>query len=201
MKKISLLMISLLLIWTGTRAQVEFEVSEESTMTISGTSTIHDWTSTVNEIKGEYVLKENILNSEIPRSGSIVENVKIVVPVKSIESPRGTTMDNKTYDALKSEEHPNIIFEITGNKITSTGQEGINSFDLAVTGDLTVAGHTESVSFEVNGQRLNRNKFWFKGSYALDMTNYEVEPPTAMFGQIKTGKEVTINFELTLVRE
>lgn len=181
-------------------AQVEYKISSESTMTISGTSTIHDWTSKVNEINGTYILKESIAEKKLPKSGSIVESVKIEVPVLSIESPRGATMDNKTYNALKSEEHPNIIFEVTRDQIKSITDPKTETFQLDVTGKLTIAGHTKEVSLTLDGQKVDENTLKFKGSIPIDMITYNVEPPTAMFGQIKTGKDVTIDFELTLVK-
>ena len=79
-------------------------------MTITGTSTLHDWTSKVNEINGDFVFKNEIKDKKLPKSGSLVEQIKMVIPVLSIESPRGSTMDKKTYNALKSEEHPNHCF-------------------------------------------------------------------------------------------
>lgn len=181
-------------------AQVEYKISSESTMTISGTSTIHDWTSKVNEINGTYVLKESIAEKKLPKSGSIVESVKIEIPVLSIESPRGATMDNKTYNALKSEEHPNIIFEVSQDQIKSITDPKAETFQLDVTGNLTIAGNTKEVSLTLDGQKVNENTLKFKGSIPIDMVTYNVEPPTAMFGQIKTGKDVTIDFELTLVK-
>ena len=181
-------------------AQVEFKISTESTMTISGTSTIHDWTSKVNEINGTYVMKESISEKKLQKSGSIVASVKIEIPVLSIESPRGATMDNKTYNALTSEEHPNIIFEVTRDQIKSITDPKAETFDLDVTGNLTIAGHTKEVSLILNGQKVDENTLKFKGSIPIDMVTYNVEPPTAMFGQIKTGKDVTIDFELTLVK-
>jgi hypothetical protein len=181
-------------------AQVEFKIGDESTMTVTGTSTIHDWTSKVNEINGTYLFKENIQDKKLPRSGSIVEQVILEVPVKSIESPRGATMDNKTYNALKSEEHPNITFEVTDDKIENIANPDTGSFQLDVTGNLTIAGFTKEVSLVLDGQKIGLNTLKFKGSFPIDMVTYEVVPPTAMFGQIKTGKDVTIDFELTLVR-
>jgi polyisoprenoid-binding protein YceI len=169
-------------------------------MTISGTSTIHDWTSKVNEINGTYILNESITEKKLPKSGSIVESVKIEIPVLSIESPRGATMDNKTYNALKSEEHPNIIFEVTQDQIKSITDPKSDKFQLDVTGNLSIAGHTKQISLILDGQKVDENTLKFKGSIPIDMIAYDVEPPTAMFGQIKTGKDVTIDFELTLVK-
>lgn len=180
--------------------QVEFKIGEGSTLTITGTSTIHDWTSKVNEINGTYLFKENILDKKLPKSGSIVNQVIMEIPVKSIESPRGATMDNKTYNALKSEEHPNITFDVTQDKIESITNPTAGSFRLSVTGNLNIAGYTREISLTLDSQKFGQDSLKFKGSFPIDMVTYEIEPPTAMFGQIKTGKDVTIDFELTLVR-
>jgi hypothetical protein len=39
-----------------------------------------------------------------------------------------------------------------------------------------------------------------KGSKRIKMTDYKVEPPSFMFGTIKTGDEITISFDVTLAQ-
>ena len=39
----------------------------------------------------------------------------------------------------------------------------------------------------------------FTGSIKIVMSDYGIEPPVAMFGTLKTGDEVTIDFELKFV--
>ncbi len=200
MRKTFLILVLLFYVVFCVNAQVGFKIAEESTMTITGTSTIHDWTSKVNEIKGSYRFKENILDKKLPKSGSIVDEVIMEIPVLSIESPRGATMDNKTYNALKSEEHPNITFVVTQDKIESITNPSTGSFRLNVTGNLNIAGYSKEISLVLDAQKVGQDTLKFKGSFPIDMVTFEIEPPTAMFGQIKTGKDVTIDFELTLVR-
>lgn len=201
MKRVSLLFVVNLLLFTSSFSQVAYTIDDGSVMTITGTSTIHDWTSKVNEIKGEYILKEAIVNKKIPQSGSILEKVKVIVPVLSIESPRGTIMDKKTYNALKSEQYPNLVFEAKADNIENITDKAEAKFLLKVTGDLTLAGYTKEIILSVEGQKLASGKFEFKGSYPIDMVEYNIEPPTAMFGQIITGKDVTIDFDLILNRQ
>ena len=122
----------------------------------------------------------------------------MVIPVLSIESPRGSTMDKKTYNALKYEEHPSIIFEVKNDNMGQIIDKASNKFTLNVTGDLTAAGFTKEISVSLELQKLESNQLKVIGSYPLDMVDYEIEPPSAMFGQLKTGKDVTIEFELLL---
>jgi polyisoprenoid-binding protein YceI len=102
-------------------------------------------------------------------------------------------MDKKTYAALKSEENPEIIFVLKDSKVASVNGE---VFAVEATGDLTVAGVTKKVEFPVEGKLLEEGKMSFAGSYKLNMVEYDMEPPSAMFGQIVTGEEVEIKFEL-----
>lgn len=163
-------------------------VNEESKMTIDGTSTLHDWTSEVKEITGMMSLAQvNI------QDGSEIETVNFKANVKSIESGRGSTMDNRTHDALKGEEHPQIIFDLSEAKVNKSSG---NNFTLDVKGELTIAGSTQPIEMVVNGEKVSDQKLHFEGSKALNMTEYGIDPPSAMFGQIQTGEEITVNFDL-----
>jgi hypothetical protein len=67
-----------------------------------------------------------------------------------------------------------------------------------VTGNLTAAGFTKEINVPLEVQKLESGQLKVIGSYPLDMVEYEIEPPSAMFGQLKTGKDVTIDFELLM---
>ena len=196
MKRVILFFIFNFLLISFSYTQVSYKLDEESTMTITGTSTLHDWTSKVNEITGDFVFKNDIKDKKLPKSGSIIEKIKVVIPVLSIESPRGATMDKKTYNALQSEEHPNLILEVKTDNIEQIIDKSTEKFLLKVIGDLTLAGHTKEVRIDLEGQKLSSGQLKFLGAYPIDMVEYEIEPPSAMFGQIKTGKDVIIDFDL-----
>jgi polyisoprenoid-binding protein YceI len=199
MKRVTLVLLINILFFTISFAQTSYNIDEGSEMTITGTSTFHDWTSKVNEIKGEYIFKEDIRNKKLPKTGgSILDQVKMLIPVLSIESPRGSTMDKKTFNALKYEEHPDIIFELKDDVIEKIIDKNAKTFLLKIKGDLTAAGYTKEINVSLEVQKLDTEQLKVKGSYPLDMVEYEIEPPSAMFGQLKTGKDVTIDFELLL---
>lgn len=174
---------------------VRYNVTDSTKMTVSGTSTLHDWTSNVNEVKGFVEVDEKFGKGGKVKKGEEVALVIIQVPVKSIISPRGATMDKKTYDALKSEQHPDIIFTLKNSPVASV--EGVE-FTIVAKGDLTIAGVTKNVEFPVSGKQLSEDRLSFKGAYKLNMKDYEMSPPSAMFGQIVTGEEVEIRFELVV---
>ncbi len=162
-------------------------------MTITGTSTIHDWTSDVTEVKGTMLLDGKMVSRGSVKKGDEIKAITITIPVLSIISPRGATMDKKTYAAFKSEEHPYIIFKLANSKVTEV--DGRN-FMVEAKGDLTMAGVSQAIELVVEARRTDDDGYWFKGSKKLNMKDFEMEPPSAMFGQIVTGEEVEINFEL-----
>jgi hypothetical protein len=174
-------------------SQSTFNILEESTMTVSGTSTIHSWTSQVNTIEGNIELKEGFAKKGKLKNAKAITSVKITIPVNSIKSPRGATMDGKTYKALKHEQFPNI--ELNLNKTTIISLEG-NNFSTSSSGTLIVAGKEKMITLDVKGTILTDGKYSFSGSYKMKMKDYDMVPPTAMFGQIVTGDEVTIAFDL-----
>ena len=197
--RIFLLIIGLTIFFNGVNAQtVKMNVSnEETTMTVSGTSTLHDWTSEVKTVNGFVEVDEKMIDKQKIKKGEEIPLVDITIPVTAIISPRGATMDKKTYSALKSESHPEINFKLENCKITD--MEG-SDFQLNAAGNLTIAGITKKVEFPVAGKLVANDKMSFAGAYKLNMLDYDMEPPSAMFGQIETGEEVEIKFELIVVK-
>ncbi len=176
---------------------VKLNVTEETSMTVSGTSTLHDWTSEVKTVNGTVEIDEKLINDGKFKIGDEIASVNLNIPVKSIISPRGSTMDKKTYNALKSEENPEITFMLTSNKISSVSED---AFTLNARGNLSMAGKTKAVEFPVEGKIISSEKMSFTGSYKLNMVEYDIEPPSAMYGQIVTGEEVEIKFELIVAK-
>ena len=102
-------------------------ITKNNKSTVSGTSSLHEWTSEIREVNfsGDLTINNNVLEG--------IQNLTVEVPVKSIVSSKGSIMDNKTYDALKSNTDPKIIF-----KLTSTLAPTL-SFASRVTGLVTPA--------------------------------------------------------------
>jgi polyisoprenoid-binding protein YceI len=156
-----------------------------STLVIEGTSSLHDWEIEAKGIKGSATMNaQNELTS--------ISDLTFSVVVKQLESGKGA-MDKNTFEALKESKYPEVTYKI--NKINKITPVGNNTYKLSTTGDLTVAGTTKPVTMEVNAT-VKGNTVSFDGAYTMKMTSFNVDPPTAMFGTIKTGDEVTIKFNV-----
>ena len=171
-----------------------YEMHESSTMTIEGTSTLHDWESDVEEFSLEISMNQDAFTGSAAEGA--ISSLSLQAAVESIKSGKGG-MDRRTYDALQEEDHPYITFNLTSAELADS-VETDNEFTLNVTGDLTIAGVTNTVSFPVTGMMESDNSYRFEGNHEINMIDYEVDPPTAMLGTIKTGEVVTVNFNILL---
>ena len=163
-------------------SQAQYKVNNaKSTMTVAGTSTMHDWESDVETISG---------TASLEIDGNKVTGVSALalsVPVNSIKSGKNG-MDKKAYEALKEKTSPNITYEITKASVKGSG--------LSTTGNLSMAGKTNPASMDVTYKVNSDGSITFDGSIAIKMTLFDMKPPTAMMGAIKTGDDITITYSV-----
>jgi polyisoprenoid-binding protein YceI len=178
----------LLLAFGWSNAQSVYVLSD-SEIAIDGTSTLHDWTSTVTKagIQGKVTVAAQQLTA--------LQDVKVAIQVKDIKSTKGSIMDNKTWDALKADKHPKISFQSTE---AATIRHSVGKTNVSIKGQLTIAGTTQSTNLEVTAKVLPDGRIQFEGTKPIDMTAFGMTPPTALMGSIKTGKAVVVRFQATL---
>jgi len=163
-------------------SQENYTLSSESVLTVDGTSTLHDWTVTANTCNGT-------LNVD----SQVFKEISFEADVASIKSTRGATMDKKTHNALKKEEHPKVMFSAADVAFS----EGDNQ---SISGKLNVAGVAKDVVLSASIKNSDGN-IQLRGNYKITLQDYNMEPPTAMFGSIVVGDDVTVNFDLVFAKE
>jgi polyisoprenoid-binding protein YceI len=162
-------------------AQESFSLTSESTLSVDGTSTLHDWTVNANTYLGSLILDDHVFTS-----------ISFEVDVASIVSTRGATMDKKTHNALKKDEHPKIFF--TAKDIAFS--EGDNQ---SMPGKLTIAGVEKDVEIGAT-IKVFEGKIQMTGNHKIKLQDYNMEPPTAMFGSIVVGDDVVVSFDLIFTK-
>ncbi|MBK6949107.1 MAG: YceI family protein [Haliscomenobacter sp.] len=177
-----------LLCGMGLVAQSPFVV-KSTKMTVDGTSTMHKWEMAVNKVtaEGKLTMNGNVLEG--------IQSLNVTASAKSLKSEHGKIMDEKTYEALKADAHPNILFQLTEiESITPAG----SGYTVKAKGNLTIAGVKKPVSMQVTASVAANGYITFKGSRKVSMLDHGMTPPKAVMGTIKVGPEVNVNFEVTL---
>lgn len=160
----------------------------ESRVWVDGTSNKNDWTVKATQLSGFVNLRVKGDMLEIAGGG-------FTVVAKSLVSEHGVIMDRLMQGALKSAAHPDIVYEL--GSATATPQPP-GKYAVATQGRVTIAGVTKDVAQTVMAERLPGGQLRFTGSQPVLMSEYGMTPPTAMFGALRTGNRVVVNFELVV---
>lgn len=173
-------------------AQTSYHVSKDSQVKISGTSTLSDWTISGSNVKGELKFNGENNKTDIIPAGEITM-ADVSVEVASIHSERGEPMDNKIYKALKRDEYPVIRFVLHDPVQLKKANQRADS--VVASGAISIAGVTRNISFDMKVS-YERGEWMFTGKKSLKMSDFGIEPPSAMFGQIITGDDIDIGVNL-----
>jgi polyisoprenoid-binding protein YceI len=161
-------------------------------LSISGTSSLHDWQMKSSLGKCEVVF-ELAANDKITG----ISGLNFTLDATTIKSEY-TMMDNNTYKALKTKTNKNISFVFVSGTVSSADAA---SYQVKVIGNLTIAGKIQKIDLAASARYNAADKsFTINGSKKLKMTDYGVSPPTAMLGTIKTGNDITVSFSSKIVK-
>ena len=113
-------------------------------LTISGTSTLKDWT-----MKAE---KLDIVGQAIRENEELTgfRNVVVTVDVASIKSKNSEEMDKNTFEALKGDEYPKIRFALADD--ATVFNQTSDLFMTICQGEITLAGVSKALSFQAQGR-------------------------------------------------
>jgi hypothetical protein len=189
------LAIAVTLIAGVVHAQDSPVVVASAKVTVSGTSTVLDWSATTNEAQTRNVkVTKDLPGGDFFWVGVVqpgaVESFEVVVPVAALKSDR----DEFTADmhvALKADVHPDIVFTLARLEKKPGGAKAF--------GTLKVAGVEKDIVLPLV-TTLRDGKLLVLGSVDVLMTDFGITPPTAMMGVLKTDPKVTIRFETVLAK-
>ena len=162
-------------------------VLSESKLDVNGTSNVHDWTIEAKAMSGKASVTLDAGDLKA------IKSLDFSVEVEQLKSGK-SGMDKNTFKALKSTSHKNITFKLV--KVIKITTISDNNYTIETQGDLTIAGVTKRINQSFTTKLIGK-KMVFTGKQKIDMTVYGVEPPKALMGTIKTGKDVTVDFKVT----
>lgn len=171
-----------------------------SSVTVHGSSTIHEWDMNGATINGSVEVNPELAqatNAEAWKKASDAPaTVSVVIPVASLRSEHAK-MDSLMQNALKAKKFPEIRYDMAAPSLTSP----VGAFPIVKTrGKLTIAGVTRDIDMDVTASRGSDNQYVLTGGSTIKMSDYGVKAPTAMLGTIKTGDVVKVAFRWVVER-
>lgn len=164
-------------------AQKNYTVNTKSTFEVAGTSTVHDWVMRSTEGTGTANL--TVKDSKLAGLNSLT----ITLLAESLKSSK-TSMDKVAYEALNTETNQTIEYVLKS-------AEKINETTWNLTGIYTIAGVSKEYNTQVRVTADN-GTFTIQGSNQITFGDFEMTPPKAALGVVKTGKDLTVIFNIIL---
>jgi polyisoprenoid-binding protein YceI len=187
-KLLKIILVGLLFFTTNNFTAQESKLNlAESKLTVFGTSNLHDWDIVAKAMNGKanFNFDANVLKD--------IESLDFSVESEQLLSGK-SGMDSNTFKALNSKKYKTINYKLT--KILKITKASANTYTIEAQGDLTIAGTTKNIT-QVFTAVVSGKKVVLSGKTKITMTQFKVEPPTALFGTIKTGPDVTVDFKVT----
>jgi polyisoprenoid-binding protein YceI len=163
-----------------------------ATITIAGTSNVHDYTATTAEAKvtrvefGDAVPGPTFWE-DVQKPGGL-QAFDLSIPAATLKSSKDG-LDKNMYKALKVTQHPQITFSLTRME----GAPGA----LKAFGTLTVAGVAQEVTLPLKTTPKGAG-LMVTGELNVLMTDYGIAPPKAMLGMVRADPKIKITFEVLL---
>lgn len=160
--------------------------NSNSNLTIFGTSNLHDWDMKAARLHGTATFK--IEDAKLKG----IDKLNFAVDVESLKSGK-SGMDKNAYSALNSNSHKTINYTLS--TVTKVTEIGNNNYLIVAIGNLRIAGKTKQVPITFTA-KTSDNSVTLSGKVPINMTHYNVDPPRALMGTVRTGEELTIDFEV-----
>lgn len=162
-------------------AQKNYILDNKTNFTVAGTSTLHDWTMAS-------VAKNGTANLTVEGSKvTDINAIQIDLPVESIKSGK-SGMDKIAYETLETKKFKTIKYVLkSATKVNET------TWDLV--GTFTIAGASKVLKTQVKATVIN-GIVNIKGAQNITFSEFGMKAPTALLGTVKTGQNLTLNFNL-----
>ncbi len=156
----------------------------ESRVWIEGRTTVSRFTCRATRVEGV---------GEVVPEGTV--QAWLAVPVRAFDCGR-PAMNRDLQEALQADRFPAIRFVL--GEVAVLEAPTADSARLEVAGALTIAGTMRTVRFVAGGRLLASGRARLVGSLPLQLTDFNVKPPTALLGLIRVHDQITVHFDLVV---
>lgn len=156
----------------------------QSKLIVKGTSSLHDWSLEATDMGGE-------INFDLD-SVLDIKKLTFFVPVAGLKgSKKG--MNKKVQNTLHVKKYDTIDYQLK-NLISAT-LVAKHTYNVKISGILTINGVSKLTDLLFTLDILNKG-ISITGTKNINMTDYNIKPPRALMGILRTGDAVKVSFNV-----
>lgn len=163
----------------------------ESKLWVEGKSTIKSFSCQAADIGAVVDAVPNGI-TQVAAAQKGIRAVRITVPAAKLDCGNGT-MNDHMRKAIKLSENPIIEFNMASYEV-SKATEGVSG---TLSGTLKLGGVTKTIAIPATAVPEN-GALHVVGAYELKMSDFDLTPPSLMFGRIKVRDDLNVKFDLLL---
>ncbi|MDP6700095.1 MAG: YceI family protein [Candidatus Latescibacteria bacterium] len=165
------------------------------TMRIEGTSNLRDWGADVGQLAVDFAVRDWSENPITDLAAEIFTSFALRAPVADIHS-RTKGLTGKIHKYLKKKEHPIISFEL--HRVTDI-RIAADIAHVCAEGTIRAAGADHRLVLDAALTAGAADTLLVSGRTRLNMTDFGIKPPTALFGTIRAVDAFEVSFSLPFV--
>jgi hypothetical protein len=181
---------------TAAAQGLQMTLKPDTKLVLAGSSNVHDWSCNSSAFVALVEVDTGFLTHPFTEVARPISKVAVTIPLKTLKCGH-KKMDNNMYEALKSEQYPDIQYTLTSYTV-DLATASADTFVANTIGDLTVAGKTIKVEIPIKTERQQGGAVRGSGTVALKMTDFGIKPPVALLGTLRTRDAISISFNVLL---
>ena len=167
--------------------RMEYIGAVGSKVVVHGHSTLHNWSVTGRTLNGKLILAGHWTSQPTIN----IELLHVTIPVATLKGSDGSGMTDTVMHALHRKTHPDITFIVTHARPQPQNKHGIYLFRTA--GLLKINGIMRKEYMTLQIVPHAHGLVTVNTRLTLKMRDFNVTPPTAMFGIIRAGNTIKID--------
>lgn len=176
------------------QGKIRYQIENESKLYLNGTTNVNTFSCDCTDR-----FQPKYLEAESLGGHTRYKNAGVRITVQNFNC-RNRKIESDLQDAMKAEQYPYISIDLTE---TRQDEKCLNGgckdwFDVQAKVRITITNVTKERSIAAKAKIIGKNRFRLQGEEALNMSEFGITPPHAMFGLIKVNDLITFHFDLTV---
>ncbi len=174
---------------------MSYSIDPGSSLAIAGTSNVNSFNCFCNENFIKRPVKVTSIDSSMVLR---LSNAVLKLPTKTMDC-NNSRMNSDLCDALKADQYPYIVIELHEVNLSNLNRQALKGGEwrnVVAIATLTITNVCRPLVLDVRAQQVSPGHYHFVSSKDLKMTDFKVDPPTALFGLIKVHNEINIKLDL-----